>query len=819
MSSIKYDPNKSKKKSKEIIFKVIRQISYTNLFKKYTSGKYSYSKISINHLLFNESSEIVARFKDFLIYDDSAEIVRRFYPSEESNPRLKKILIFYEKYSRIFPNYLVLKENKYLYRNIRKKQKMINAINEIKKEEKENKKKLGIKNDKIINTNNKLNELFTKKIKDDIKIFQKNLSGKIFKNSFDTDNQNEEDTLLINQNSISISIFNWKDFEKNNIEKLKEVQKEKKIDNINIDSFITNKSEESITKMLSILNDNKIYIKDLQNIFMENKKFIFNSNIQKQKIKIDKKTASKNLNYKMKNYKSELKNSSNATTSSSILSKKIQRKVAIKNDNKVKEENKNNNFRASIKSNEIHKKLLSKKNKDISKNNTKNKKNNLYQNISPEMKEQKYKKHFFSTSNNFNNIKNLKTPTIPNENNKKNKKIFNNINNTEKKEMNNKAKTKIINTKNKSQDLRKQFENKNKEKILTYNNTKKYFTENNPFPMTGDMKNKGKNIVEKKVHVNLRDIIKNNKKNQKFNTAIKEQKKYGLLLKSSKKTIDSKNLKFYENKSDKNINTLANLHCNKYKLNTERNSNYNSIPIKKTEEEKRKETNKLMSKKNKSKTKSIFTREIREINRIKPAKSNSKINNLKKRMRLFNSGNNNNSNNIHNNIEKFHTHGNTKINNIRKLTPIKSYDINTKSKNQKSNENIKNNLDKIIKTISNGESQDKEKAILNNKNRIKSNINSKINLNVLHKIQSTKNNTKKIKTYYQKDKIIKTPDINKKTKQLFKKNKTVTEKKLTNYKEIKEKGQNIAKKITSYTIKVNKNYINGKKYIFKIKEK
>ena len=766
MSSIKYDPNKSKKKSKEIIFKVIRQISYTNLFKKYTSGKYSYSKISINHLLFNESSEIVARFKDFLIYDDSAEIVRRFYPSEESNPRLKKILIFYEKYSRIFPNYLVLKENKYLYRNIRKKQKMINAINEIKKEEKENKKKLGIKNDKIINTNNKLNELFTKKIKDDIKIFQKNLSGKIFKNSFDTDNQNEEDTLLINQNSISISIFNWKDFEKNNIEKLKEVQKEKKIDNINIDSFITNKSEESITKMLSILNDNKIYIKDLPNIFMENKKFIFNSNIQKQKIKIDKKTASKNLNYKMKNYKSELKNSSNATTSSSILSKKIQRKVAIKNDNKVKEENKNNNFRASIKSNEIHKKLLSKKNKDISKNNTKNKKNNLYQNISPEMKEQKYKKHFFSTSNNFNNIKNLKTPTIPNENNKKNKKIFNNINNTEKKEMNNKAKTKIINTKNKSQDLRKQFENKNKEKILTYNNTKKYFTENNPFPMTGDMKNKGKNIVEKKVHVNLRDIIKNNKKNQKFNTAIKEQKKYGLLLKSSKKTIDSKNLKFYENKSDKNINTLANLHCNKYKLNTERNSNYNSIPIKKTEEEKRKETNKLMSKKNKSKTKSIFIREKKEINRIKPAKSNSKINNLKKRMRLFNSGNNNNSNNIHNNIEKFHTHGNTKINNIRKLTPIKSYDINTKSKNQKSNENIKNNLDKIIKTISNGESQDKEKAILNNKNRIKSNINSKINLNVLHKIQSTKNNTKKIKTYYQKDKIIKTPDINKKTKQL-----------------------------------------------------
>ena len=817
MSSIIYDSNKSQKNSKEIIFKVIRQISYTNLFKKYTSGKYSFSKISINHLLFNEPSQIVARFKDFLIYDDNAEFVRRFYPKEESNPRLNKILIFYEKYSKIFPNYLVLKENKYLYRNIRKKQKMINAINEIKKEEKENKKKLGIKNDKNININHKQNELFTKKIKDDIKIFQKNLSGKIIKNSFDSDNQNQEDTLLINPNSISISILNWKDFEKNNFEKLREVQKEKGIDNINIDSFITNKSDESITKMLSILNDNKIYIKDLANIFMDNKKFIFNSNVKKQNIKIDQKINCNNKNYKMKNKKNELKNLSNATTSSSIISKKIQRKIVIKNDNKVKEENKNNNIKSNITNKEIHKKLMFKKNTN---NNTyNNTKNNLYHNISPKMKEQKYKKHFYSTSNNFNNIKNLKIPTIPIENNKKNKKIFNNINNIEKKENNFNTKTKIIKNKNKSQDLRIKFENKSKKNILTYNNTKKYFTENNPTLITNNGKNKQKNIDENKAHVNLRDIIKNNKKNPKFNTAKKEQTKFCLFLKSSKKQIDTKNFKFYENKSDINMNTLANLHCNKYKLNTERNTNYNSIPIKKTEEEKGKDKNKLMSKKNKSKTKLIFTREKKEITRIEPTKSNSKINNLKKRMRIFNSGKNNNSNNLqNNNIEKFHTHGYTKIINIRKLTPLKSRDINTRTKNQKSNENVINN-DKIIKTIPNGESPDKSKAILNGKNRIKSTINSNKNLNVLHKIQSTKNNTKKTKTYFQKDKIIKTPDMNKKTKELFKKNKIATEKKLQNYKTLKEKGQKIEKKITSYTIKVNKNYINEKKCISKIKEK
>ena len=235
----------------------MRQISYTKLFKKYTSGKFSFSKISINHLIYNNPCEIVAKFKDFLIYDDKTEFIRRFYQKDEVFPRLKKIVIFYETYSRIFPNYLVLKENKYLYRNIRKKQKMINAINEIKKEEKENKKKLEIKNDKNNKNNKNKNELFTKKIKDEIKIFQKNLVGKIFKNSFDTDNQNGDgdDTLLINPNSISISVLNWKEFEKNNFEK----NNNKNNENINNDSFITNETNESITQILSILNDNKIY--------------------------------------------------------------------------------------------------------------------------------------------------------------------------------------------------------------------------------------------------------------------------------------------------------------------------------------------------------------------------------------------------------------------------------------------------------------------------------------------------------------------------------------------------------------------------------
>ena len=200
---------------------------------------------------------------------------------------------------------------------------MIDAINEIKREEKENKKKLGIKNDKNKKLNNikdANNELFTPKIKDEIKIFQQNLCGKIIQNSFDTDNQNEDNTLLINSNSISISILNWKEFEK----KGNNMTNENNLNNMNtnIDSFITNKEDESITKMLSILNDNKIYIKDLPILFMENKYINTTPNIKREikSIRIKNKKIIKNNTNGICKY---AKTSSNTTTTSALLSKRI----------------------------------------------------------------------------------------------------------------------------------------------------------------------------------------------------------------------------------------------------------------------------------------------------------------------------------------------------------------------------------------------------------------------------------------------------------------------------------------------------------------
>ena len=196
--------NRKISQSSKIIFRVLRQQAYTKLFKKYTSGDFSYNKILANNLVFNDSCRIVARFKDYLILDDNTEFIRRFYFKDESHPRLNRILNFYETYSKIFPNYMILKESKYLYRNIRKKQKMIDAVNEIKREEEENRKRMKQNNNKI---NDDKNELFTKKVKEEIKTFQENNTFRQENNNFDSDNDDA------NENSISISILNRKMFE------------------------------------------------------------------------------------------------------------------------------------------------------------------------------------------------------------------------------------------------------------------------------------------------------------------------------------------------------------------------------------------------------------------------------------------------------------------------------------------------------------------------------------------------------------------------------------------------------------------------------
>ena len=288
---------KTKKSSKDIIFTILRQKAFLKLYKKYSSNKFSYNIICINNIIYNESCLIVAKFKDFLIYDDNTDFLRKFYTTPESKYKLYKILDLYENYSKIFPNYLVVKEKKFMYKNIRRKQKMIDAFNQIKLEEEENRKKIKERNSE----NKEDNMIFTDLVKNEIKTYQKDNNNNPYKNSFDSQNDKDETDTLFGQSyshsSISINLISKKDLlsPKNNSKGLSFESK-------------TNETNGTISSLLNIINDNKIYIKDLPNIFKVN--LCSNNIIEKKIISFRKK---KNTFYKKESKINSNKNSTNST--------------------------------------------------------------------------------------------------------------------------------------------------------------------------------------------------------------------------------------------------------------------------------------------------------------------------------------------------------------------------------------------------------------------------------------------------------------------------------------------------------------------------
>ena len=62
--------------------------------------------------------------------DDISEFLKRYYTMEESLFRLPKFYLYYITYNKIYPNYTSLPESKYIYKNIHRKQKMIDLQQE-----------------------------------------------------------------------------------------------------------------------------------------------------------------------------------------------------------------------------------------------------------------------------------------------------------------------------------------------------------------------------------------------------------------------------------------------------------------------------------------------------------------------------------------------------------------------------------------------------------------------------------------------------------------------------------------------------------------
>ena len=121
------------------IKKIFQKINHTHISKMSSLKKYIYLKFNnyysneedfynikvINEIICNESTHIVAEFKDYLINGDTSEFLQKYYSLKESKECLPKIFEYYDSCSVIFPNYVILPESKYIYKNIQRKQRVI----------------------------------------------------------------------------------------------------------------------------------------------------------------------------------------------------------------------------------------------------------------------------------------------------------------------------------------------------------------------------------------------------------------------------------------------------------------------------------------------------------------------------------------------------------------------------------------------------------------------------------------------------------------------------------------------------------------------
>ena len=98
---------------------------------KYNFNKELYNKCIVQLFMENANTHLISTFKDYLFFDERTEFFNKYYPLNKSLNILLHLLTFYEKSSYIFPNYTAIKEGKYIYKNIIKKQILINYLEEL----------------------------------------------------------------------------------------------------------------------------------------------------------------------------------------------------------------------------------------------------------------------------------------------------------------------------------------------------------------------------------------------------------------------------------------------------------------------------------------------------------------------------------------------------------------------------------------------------------------------------------------------------------------------------------------------------------------
>ena len=478
--------------------------AYHKFIKYYSKPSWFYNAKMINDILYNEKTHYVEMFKEYLLYEDYNEFLRQYYGKTLISIKLKKILNFYDKYSKIFPNYTSLRESKYIYKNIKRKQKIINQINEKKIKEQE------ISEDIDSSDNN--NSSYSKTI------FNTKVINLIYTedNTLTINKNNEKKNLASNDDNKSLFdvINKISEYEK------KETNKQKNNNNFRkkqkIEPYINNKREEKINykKLTNLLfNSSNLNINTNNNNIKNNN----NSLIKNNNIKIDFKKNLVDKNWSINNNKIKLNQYNNYISKQKSFSNIIYPKQKICGTIKYSNYNKKNI------NNNIFELYKSKKSKKISLKNNINyekfKKILLSTNStnSPKIMTER----MFSSPRKIQNIKSTKR-CISNSKkikDKKNKNTINNVkknissNTTLKKKSTSRSRKKKNNNSNISfTNLIKKDQNLIKHQIISINNIQKSKKIYNYKTNNQNKLCRNNNIS----HINLKN--KNTRKNNTYNS-------------------------------------------------------------------------------------------------------------------------------------------------------------------------------------------------------------------------------------------------------------------------------------------------------------
>ena len=479
------------------------------LIKRYDHPLYFHDVKMINDIIYNEKTHFVETFKEYLIYEDLNEFLRRFYNKEEINYKLPKILTFYEKYSKIYANYTVIPESKYMYKNIKRKQKMIDQIQNF-----------NISNSEESDSNNCVNsKIFTTNAMNSINSFTMSIyTNQSFNNN---NNDNNINNTNINKNNINLNYNNNKNDSdiKDLVIKIDHFEKQAEMIKRNKINFNINKENKKRQNLICSKGINKIisaiFSPNSKNKLMEkNKNYINKNNNYYNYNNINKNISKKKLSIGDSSKSDRIILSTNVSVSPKFLKEKIFSSPTSRKDIFKK---KSNYLSPSISINhsrknsqQMNKILHNSKGKKIENNNNYNNNNNNNNNTNNNNNNNNnYNTTIFPYKND--NLKHCKGKTFnlnPNQQlNKSNNNIINNyniVNNFQE------GITQInIYTNN---DLLKTIKLNNGKSGINNKNIKKQVSHspNNQSNNTLNNINKKKYLNKDKFDLNLRKIIHNN---------------------------------------------------------------------------------------------------------------------------------------------------------------------------------------------------------------------------------------------------------------------------------------------------------------------